>query len=86
MKAITVRNIDEGLAAQLKKESRRRGRSINSLILDSIRASFSPQLPAGAPITFHDLDELAGTWTKTDEREFARATAAFEDIDPELWR
>jgi hypothetical protein len=35
---------------------------------------------------YHDLDYLAGTWTKEDETEFLLNTQQFNEIDQELWQ
>jgi hypothetical protein len=34
---------------------------------------------------YHDLDDLAGTWTEEDEAEFIKNTNHFNQIDPQLW-
>lgn len=34
---------------------------------------------------YHDLDNLAGTWTAEDEAIFTSAIQPLEAIDPELW-
>ena len=86
MKAITVRNIDDELSRVLKEESRKKGKSINSLILESIRASYAPDSGKKAKRRWHDLDPLAGTWTDAEARQFKDATAAFGEIDSEIWK
>lgn len=35
---------------------------------------------------YDDLDELAGTWTETDEKQFSHATQQFSQIDTTLWQ
>ena len=35
---------------------------------------------------YHDLDYLAGTWTKEDETEFLLNTQQFNEIDQQLWQ
>jgi hypothetical protein len=35
---------------------------------------------------YHDLDELAGTWSDTEAQEFQQAVAALDQIDPTLWQ
>jgi hypothetical protein len=34
---------------------------------------------------YHDLDDLAGTWTEEDEAEFLQNTSHFNQIDAKLW-
>jgi len=38
-----------------------------------------------APIRYHDLDHLAGTWTKEEAAAFDKLIAEQRTIDPELW-
>ena len=33
---------------------------------------------------YHDLDDLAGTWSRQDAEEFGRSSAPFSEIDPVL--
>ena len=35
---------------------------------------------------YHDLDDLAGTWSKEDEEEFDRVQTGLAEIDEELWK
>ena len=34
----------------------------------------------------HDLDDLAGTWTEEEAREFDDVACEFSHIDKELWK
>lgn len=38
------------------------------------------------PVTYHDLDSLAGTWNEEDAVEFSQNTAIFNQIDEQLWQ
>ena len=85
MKSLSLRISDDELARRLEQESRRTGTSINALINQALRSFLG--LPArGAARLHHDLDHLAGTWSAADARRFGAATAAFEQVDEELWR
>jgi hypothetical protein len=35
---------------------------------------------------FHDLDDLAGTWSDADYQQFKKATKPFSVIDKDLWK
>jgi len=37
-------------------------------------------------LVHHDLDTLAGTWGKDDEKAFLNATRSLETIDEEMWK
>lgn len=78
----TLRGVDSGLRAALDAEAKRRGVSLNTLILETLRSSMGV---AGPDHRFHDLDHLIGVWSQSDVEEFGAATAPFEEIDHELW-
>jgi predicted transcriptional regulator len=84
VKTLSLRIPDDGLARRLEQESRRRGTSINGLIVEAIRTFLG--VPGRSPGgVHHDLDHLAGTWSETDEREFAEAVQGFATVDREMW-
>jgi plasmid stability protein len=82
MKAITIRNVPNELARALKKETQRRGTSLNKTVLDLL----SQSLGLGWGRTRHNgLARLAGTWSEQDYDAFESAIASMEQIDEELW-
>jgi hypothetical protein len=38
------------------------------------------------PVRYHDLDHLAGTWTKEEAAAFDKLIAEQRTIDPDLWK
>jgi hypothetical protein len=82
MKAMTLRNIPEDLARELEREKTRRGGSLNQLAIDLMKEALG--LAEGGRRS-NRLAQLAGSWTPEDLAEFERATAPFEQVDPELW-
>lgn len=77
MKQLTIRRIDSQLHHNLKAEAERRGLSINRHVLSILRGALSNGNGSQrAPVQYHDLDYLAGTWTKSDFEEFERQLAA----------
>ena len=83
MKALTIRNVDARLATALERETRRRGTSLNQTVLDLLRRGLG--MDASSPRT-NGLEKYAGTWSAEELQEFEASVAAFEQIDPELWR
>ncbi len=84
MSTLTLRGCDEDLDRKLKEASRRRGVSVNRLILETLREAF---LGCGKKsIRYDDLDALSGNWTAAEAARFEAATRHFEKIDPELWK
>lgn len=84
MKTITLRGCDEELARALAEAGEREGKSVNRVILETLRAGLLRQPPRRRRHT--DLDQLAGTWTEAERESFDRAISDFELIDPEEWQ
>jgi hypothetical protein len=80
MANLSLRGLDRSTLSRLKSNARRRGISVNRLIVETLERQYS----AGTT-TFDDLDALASTWTKAEGDAFAAAVAPFADIDPGLW-
>jgi hypothetical protein len=83
VKALTIRHVDPALARALERERKRRGTSLNETVLDVLRRSLGV-VPGER--RSNGLRDLAGTWSAREQQEFERATAVFDQIDPELWR
>lgn len=86
MRNFSLRGIDEETARRLKGEARRKGLSVNALVLQLIRRGVGLERPPTRRPVHHDLDALAGTWDKKTATRFLKATSDFEAIDEELWR
>ena len=82
VKALTIRNVDDKLARALEKEKRRRGTSLNETVLEVLRGALGVLPEEGYS---NGLAKLAGTWSDADVAAMDEATAAFEQIDLELW-
>jgi hypothetical protein len=82
MKAITLRDIPGPLARKIEERSKRRGTSLNKTVIEMLEESTSPSKPT----VYHDLDDLAGTWTQEEAEEFDRRLQEIRTIDPEMWQ
>lgn len=80
MANVSLRGLDILTLSRLKSNARRRGISVNRLILDTLKQQYST-----GTRTFDDLDALAGAWAKTEADAFAAAVAPFAEIDPRVW-
>jgi hypothetical protein len=80
MANLSLRGLDRSTLSRLKSNARRRGVSVNRLIVETLQQQYS----VGTK-TFDDLDALAGTWTKAEADAFAAAVAPFAEIDASLW-
>ncbi len=84
MATFTIRSADERLNQELKKESRRRGVSVNRLVVETLKDALLGG--DGKRRRFDDLDEFSGLWSEADAAEFDEAVRGFSEIDRELWR
>lgn len=80
--SLALRGIDPELRAALEVEAARLGLSLNALVLRLLRDSLGLTRPAGL---HHDLDSLAGVWSREEAEEFAEAIRPLEEIDQSLW-
>ena len=85
MATMTLRGIDDRIAAALKEKARREGTSVNALMLKVLKESLGIE-KRRRDVVYDDLDSLAGTWGKKDAAEFERATAVFEKVDEDMWK
>ena len=85
MKNLSLRGIKEDLSENLKKISRKEGASLNKTVLKLLEDSVGLRRKKRVNI-YHDLDELAGTWSSQDEKDFMGKIKYFESIDQEIWK
>ena len=79
-----LRNISQDVMSLLKKEAAEQKISVNSLILQTLEREVGISCRTKKTI-FHDLDDLAGTWSDKDKKNFDEKIKFFEAIDKELW-
>ncbi len=82
---ITLRDVEPALRAALEREAQRRGLSLNRTALALLREATGQVGPTPSQ-DLHDLDDLAGTWTREQADEMDEAIREHRRIDPELWR
>ena len=85
MKTITLRNIPPELMLKLEQVARSKGLSITKAALLLLEEGAGVR-KVRRPVVHHDLDALAGTWTKEEARIFEKSLRDQRKIDPELWR
>jgi hypothetical protein len=82
---LTIRSLSAKLRAALDREAARRGQSLNRTVL----ALLAERLGIGdrrERVEHDDLDELAGTWSKSEAERFDSALGAQRQVDAKLWR
>lgn len=77
----TIRQIPKHVDHALRRESRRRQRSLNQVAIEAMSKGLGL---ADQPVRYHDLDALAGTWE--EDKAFDKAVAVQDRIDPTLWK
>jgi plasmid stability protein len=77
----TLRNIPEAVDAALRRRARQEGKSLNDVALEALSESvgLGPRT-----VRRRDLRKLAGTWKP--DKEFLKALADQDRIDPEMWK
>ena len=84
MNAITLRNIPREIQEAIRRRATDEGLSFNKTVLRMLEEALG--LRRGrVDALHHDLDHLAGTWSREQADEFDAALAEQRRIDPELW-
>lgn len=86
MKTLTVRGIDPDLTEKLRAEARKQQKSINQVVIESLRARFNLEKEKRFTVVHHDLDHLFGSWSVEEYERIQRGIDAERKIDPELWQ
>jgi hypothetical protein len=85
MANFSLRGIDDETALRLRSEARRRGLSVNALIVELIRQGLGFASGKARSAIYRDLDALAGTWGAEETARFPHAVSDFERIDEGMW-
>lgn len=86
MQNLSVRGLDEKAMAELKRRAALEDASVNSLVVRLIEQGLGLRRARPALPRHGDLDGLAGSWSKAQAAKFERVTAAFGEVDAELWK
>jgi len=85
MRTLTLRGIEGELEEALESEAGRSGASLNATVTRILRRAFGLE-DRKYHAEYHDLDHLAGTWTKEEQSAFERNTHAFSEVDRDMWK
>ena len=87
LKQLTIRGFDPEVEDHVRELARREGLSLNQAVMKLLRrATGTDDDASSARYVGSTLDDLAGTWSEGDAREFAAAVGPMERIDEDLWR
>jgi hypothetical protein len=83
---LTLRSLGPRLRAALEREAARRGQSLNKTALALLAERLGLAAEPAAAADYEDLDELAGTWSKSEAARFEEALRAQRQVDAKLWQ
>jgi hypothetical protein len=83
MKPVTLRNLPPHLAKIIRKTADATGTSINKAVIQLLEEGMETKKKGAL---HHDLDELAGSWTRQEAALFEKALQQQRGIDKDLWQ
>ncbi len=86
MKALTLRNLPPELARIIRQEAGEKGTSFNKVVISLLEEATGLRQGWKKQQLHHDLDALAGSWTREEAAAFLKALAKQRRIDPDLWK
>ena len=86
MASISLRGIDEELAARLKQQASEAGKSVNQFVLDMLRQEAGLTKKKLFTATHYDLDQLFGQWSDVEFHSIQDKIDTERRIDSELWK
>lgn len=85
MKTITVRGIDSALSEKMKQTAKQENKSVNQVVIDTMRQHFSITKEKKFTVLYHDLDHIFGRWSQEEFDEIQGKIDTERKIDKELW-
>src|SRR3970040_2551372 len=87
MKQITIRSIPDEVKKTVQKEAERKGVSLNKAIISLLERAMGTKTPEKKKrVLYHDLDHLAGRWSREEAVSLAKTLKAQRKVDAELWK
>ncbi len=86
MKLVTLRNLPPELARIIRQRADEKRTSINKAVISLLEESVGIRGKKKGTSLHHDLDAMAGSWTKEEASMFEKVLAQQRAIDPDLWK
>jgi len=86
MKAITLRNLPPEITKAIQHRAKQSKTSVNKAVIGLLEESVGKKPGKKEKVRYHDLDHLAGTWSKEEAEEFEKLITEQRTIDPDLWK
>jgi uncharacterized protein (DUF1778 family) len=66
MKTITLRRLEPSLAKKLKQAANKEGKSVNQLVIDTIKQYLDMKKEKRFAVVCHDMDHIFGRWSEEE--------------------
>jgi hypothetical protein len=84
MKAITLRGVPPEVVRVIQRRTSETGESLNKVVIGLLEEGTGVRKKRKKAL-HHDLDDLAGAWSREEAAAFERSLTAQRQIDPDLW-
>jgi phosphoglycolate phosphatase-like HAD superfamily hydrolase len=86
MKTLSIRGVDEELAAILKQQAKAAQKSVNQFVLETLRQYTGLEKKKRFTREYDDLDDLLGKWSAKEFKQIQGKIDNERGIDEELWK
>ena len=86
MGSISIRGIDEKLAALLKKKASLENKSVNQFVLETLKKELGLKKEKRFTQEWSDLDSLFGKWSQEEFLQIQEKITSERQIDEEIWK
>ena len=86
MGSLSIRGVDEKLATLLKKSASLEQKSVNQLVLETLKKHVGLTKEKRFTRKWNDLDSLFGKWTEEEFSKIQEKINNERQIDEELWK
>ncbi len=86
MKVVMLRKLPPEVIKAVQRRARERGTSINKAVISLLEEAVGIRNKVQRSMLHHDLDALAGSWTKEEAVRFEAVLRKQRQVDPELRR
>jgi ribosomal protein S24E len=85
MKTITVRRLEPSLAKKLKQVANKEGKSVNQLVIETIKQYLGMKKERRFTVVYHDMDHIFGRWSEEEFEQIQGKIDSERKIEKELW-
>lgn len=85
-RTLRIQNLDDATTRRLQNEATLRGLSVEVFVARLLKEGTKRKAKAVPREIHHDLDKLAGSWSKREAASFLKRVQDFSKVDEKLWR